>query len=172
MKQQKTFIVDILFVLALFILFTVSALMLVSIGAEVYRQTTEDMSNNYDMRTSIAYVTEKIRQNDSLVSLENEEYSSSITITSLAGKQALDLTQKINDEYYHTYLYLYDGHLKELLVKEGTDLGEHTLLAGQNIMELSDFEVVQTSSNLFSINLITPDEKSHKLFVSTHCDLN
>ena len=59
MKEQKTFMVDILFLLALFVLFTISSLILVSVGAEVYRQTTSDMSTNYDMRTSIAYITEE-----------------------------------------------------------------------------------------------------------------
>lgn len=169
MKHQKTFIVDILFVLALFILFTASALMVVCIGTEVYRQTTEDMTKNYDMRTSIAYITEKIRQNDCLISSDDGSVSSNIAVTSLYGEQALVLTQKIGDEYYDTYLYLYDGHLKELLIKSGNNLGEHTLSAGQDILQLSDFRINQASHNLFSIEFTTPDNEVHKLFVSTHC---
>ena len=42
--QEKHFIVDILFVLALFGVFAVSALALVTIGADVYQHTVEDMS--------------------------------------------------------------------------------------------------------------------------------
>ena len=44
-KQEKHFIVDILFVLALFGVFAVSALALVTIGADVY-QHTECSTNN------------------------------------------------------------------------------------------------------------------------------
>lgn len=172
MKEQKTFMVDILFLLALFVLFTISSLILVSVGAEVYRQTTSDMSTNYDMRTSIAYITEKVRQNDSLIVSEDGSNVSNVTIASLNGKQALVLTQELNSEYYETYLYLHDGHLKELLIKSGTDLGEHTLFAGQNIMELSDLEMKILSDNLLSITLVTPDNQSHEFFISTHCVAN
>ena len=50
-KQEKHFIVDILFVLALFGVFAVSALALVTIGADVYQHTVEDMGVNYESRT-------------------------------------------------------------------------------------------------------------------------
>ena len=43
-NQEKHFIVDILFVLALFGVFAVSALALVTIGADVYQHTVEDIS--------------------------------------------------------------------------------------------------------------------------------
>ena len=48
-KQEKHFIVDILFVLALFGVFAVSALALVTIGADVYQHTVEDMGVNYEI---------------------------------------------------------------------------------------------------------------------------
>ena len=60
--QEKHFIVDILFVLALFGVFAVSALSLVTIGADVYQHTVEDMSVNYDSRTAVSYIMEKVRQ--------------------------------------------------------------------------------------------------------------
>lgn len=163
MKHQKTFIVDILFVLALFGVFTFSALMLVSVGAEVYRHTVSDMSENYETRTSISYITEKIRQNDYAYGSEN------ICISELSGKQALTLVQDIDGEIYYTHLYFYDGYLKELFSKSGGYLGDNTLAAGQNIMELTDFQLEQTTENLFSIRLATPGGKSHTVFVSTHC---
>ena len=62
-KQEKHFIVDILFVLALFGVFAVSALALVTIGADVYQHTVEDMGVNYESRTAVSYIMEKVRQN-------------------------------------------------------------------------------------------------------------
>ena len=75
-KQEKHFIVDILFVLALFGVFAVSALALVTIGADVYQHTVEDMGVNYESRTAVSYIMEKVRQNDTadsifLTDLEN-----------------------------------------------------------------------------------------------------
>ena len=62
-NQEKHFIVDILFVLALFGVFAVSALALVTIGADVYQHTVEDMGVNYESRTAVSYILEKVRQN-------------------------------------------------------------------------------------------------------------
>ena len=67
--QEKHFIVDILFVLALFGVFAVSALSLVTIGADVYQHTVEDMSVNYDSRTAVSYIMEKVRQSDTADSI-------------------------------------------------------------------------------------------------------
>lgn len=61
---QKGHVVDFLFTLALFCVFAASALMVVVIGANVYRQTVRGMDSNYDSRTSLTYLTEKVRQND------------------------------------------------------------------------------------------------------------
>ena len=64
MKQERKHIVDVLFVLALFVVFTLSALVLVILGANVYRQTVRYMDENYNARTAYSYLTEKVRQND------------------------------------------------------------------------------------------------------------
>lgn len=167
-NQEKRFVVDILFVLALFGLFTISALMLVTIGSEVYRHTMDDMSTNYETRTSVAYITEKIRQNDYITDSSDGE-SGNISISTLDGEPALVLSQSINNETYCTYLYLHDGYLKELFMKSGSFLGDNTLAAGQNIMELSAFTMEQISDNLLSLHLTTPGGEAHDIFVSTHC---
>lgn len=169
MKQERHFIVDILFVLALFGVFTISALMLVTIGSEVYRHTVDDMGSNYETRTSVAYITEKIRQNDYILADETTSITENISISTLAGEPALMLTQNINSETYCTYLYLHEGYLKELFMKSGSYLGDNTLAAGQNIMELSAFTMEQTADNLLSLQLTTPGGETHKIFVSTHC---
>lgn len=169
MKEKKTFVVDTLFILSLFILFTISALMLVSVGVEVYKQTAEKMNDNSDIRTSVSYITEKIRQSDTLLTSEDLSSSSAVSISHLSTQTALKLTQEIDGQYYDTYLYLYDGFLKELLIKDGTDLGEQVLMAGRDILKLKAFEIEQVSPNLFSIELTTTDNQTQTLFVSTHC---
>lgn len=168
MKQKRPFIVDILFVLALFGVFTLSALMLVTIGAEVYRHTVDDMSNNYEVRTSIAYITEKIRQNDCLLS-SGDSSNHGISISTLAGEPALRMVQNINGEDYLTYLYLYEGSLKELYIREGTNLGGDILSAGQDIMPLSAFHMEQVTDKLLSIELVSPTGKKHCIYTSLHC---
>lgn len=108
-KQEKHFIVDILFVLALFGVFAVSALALVTIGADVYQHTVEDMGVNYESRTAVSYIMEKVRQNDT---------ADSIFLTDLENVPALCMLSEIDEETYCTYLYLYDGHFKRTFMRK------------------------------------------------------
>ena len=66
MNVQKPYrhMFDFVFILALFCVFSASAFLAVVIGASVYQTTTENMDANYRNRTASAYITEKIRHND------------------------------------------------------------------------------------------------------------
>ena len=55
---------DFLFTLLLFLLFAVSALGLILTGAGVYERTVNSMEDNFEERTALSYVAEKLRQND------------------------------------------------------------------------------------------------------------
>lgn len=107
-QKQPKHIIDILFVIALFCLFALSAIFLISIGADIYGKTVNNMESNFDARTALAYVTEKIRQSDQ---------KDQITIGKLDDCQALIITSQSADSVYYTYLYEYDGQLKELMVR-------------------------------------------------------
>ena len=102
---QKGHVVDFLFTLALFCVFAASALMVVVIGANVYRQTVRGMDSNYDSRTSLTYLTEKVRQNDA---------ANAVTIRSVGDSPALVLSQQAGERIYETWIYVYDGYLREL----------------------------------------------------------
>ena len=160
MKQEKHFIVDILFVLALFGVFAVSALALVTIGADVYQHTVENMGVNYESRTAVSYIMEKVRQNDT---------AGSVSLTTLDEVPALCMLSMIDDETYCTYLYLYDGHLKELFMREGTSLGGQVLPAGTDIMELQEFTLSYASDDLIQVSLRTASGESHTFYVHIHC---
>ena len=59
-RRDKS-IVDMLFLLALFGVFLISALFIVLFGANIYKKTVNDMDANFSARTSVSYITEKIR---------------------------------------------------------------------------------------------------------------
>lgn len=168
MKQERRFIVDILFVLALFGVFAVSALVLVTIGADVYQHTVQDMNRNYETRTAVSYLTEKVRQND----IYSEDGNSGIRLTTLDDAPALMLTQSYDDTEYCTYLYLHEGYLKELFMQKGYSLGGSTLDAGVNIMELEALHMKQVTPSLLSVEMTTIEGDCHQIYVSTHCNIN
>lgn len=170
MQHDRKFIVDILFVLTLFAMFTISSLLLVMIGATVYQNNVETMSDNFDTRTSLSYITEKIRQND-IISM-SDITASSISIDDLAGCQSLKITQTINDEKYCTYLYFYNGYLKELFVKEDRFLGDTVLDAGQNIINIQDFSIEAIDTNLFRVKVTNNNGDLDQVIISTRCNNN
>ena len=104
---------DILFVLVLFLVFTSSALAVILLGARVYQSTSSRMESNYNVRTALAYVSEKIRQNDE---------SGAVSLCELDGIPALTLSQRMEDTSYITYLYFQDGALKELLTEASREV--------------------------------------------------
>lgn len=161
-NKNNKHVVDIIFVLALFCVFAACALMLVTLGAGIYKRTLNEMEANYSSRTAFAYVTEKLRQYDS---------EGGLSLTDLNGTPAVLLTQEINGETYFTFLYLdSDGYLKELFVKKGTSLGSGTLAAGQKILELSDFQAQQLSDSLFHFSMVSKDKETMTLYVTLRCN--
>lgn len=160
-ENQNRHIVDILFVLALFCVFAASALMLVTLGANVYKQTVSDMNTNYTDRTAYSYVIEKIRQND---------FTGAIEIGELEGTPALLLTRQEGEETYCTYLYLYDGFLKELSARKDSFAGTDIRSAGQNIMELSDFSIEEPQKGLLKLELDTGNGEPIVLYASLRSD--
>lgn len=154
-EKQENHIIDILFVIALFCIFALSAIFLISIGANVYGKTVEHMDSNFSQRTSFAYVTEKIRQSDQLGAVSAGE---------LAGHPALLITQNTGGSEYITYLYKYNGYLKELMVRADTPLGPE---AGQDILAVTGFSLTEVSEGLFSFTIATDDKTSCSLYVST-----
>ena len=63
-RQARSHTVDFLFTLSLFCVFTVCALLLVTLGVQVYRSTARYLEDTYSARTALAYVAEKVRQHD------------------------------------------------------------------------------------------------------------
>lgn len=152
--------IDILFVLSLFCVFAASSVLLIIFGADIYKKTVQQMDSNYSSRTSIAYITEKVRQADTY---------DSVKITSQNNTSILMLTNTIKDITYATSLYEYDGYLYELFAR--TDI-ELPLDAGQPVMELHDLSFSQTLPNLLEIRFTDTNEETFLLYVSLHSTMH
>lgn len=156
-ENENKHIVDVLFVLALFGVFAASALMLVTLGANVYKQTVAHMDENYEERTAYAYITEKIRQNNT---------DGAISVEELEGAPALVFTQHVSDVEYCTYLYFYDGYLKELSLRKDTYAGSNLLSAGQDIVPLAAFSIDSVQDNLIKLRIYTENGDSFMIYAS------
>ena len=158
-KFKHHHMIDILFVLSLFCVFTVSSVLLIIFGANIYKKTVQQMDANYTSRTSIAYITEKIRQFDSYDAIQFKMQDNT---------PILMLTSNINGITYATSLYEYNGYLYELFARTDITL---PLDAGQAIMALENLSFTQTTSNLLKISFTDTNKENYTLYVSIHSDM-
>ena len=127
--NQKNHVFDTLFVSLLFFVFLFCALVVVVIGSMVYRNSTESMNEHFSSTTTLAYLVQKVRQNDN---------SGNIEVTAINGVNALKIHHTIDGNSFETYIYAYDGQLLELFIREGV---EFSLGAGSKIMPIDSLEI-------------------------------
>ena len=149
-KNEHSF--DTVFILLLFCLFAVSSLILVLIGANVYRSIVDKMDANNEIRSSLSYVSNKVRSAD----------SHDVSIQSLGGQQTLVIESEFDSEKYNTYIYLYNGYLMELFTKADNDFKAG---AGDKITPITAFTITKTESEL-SLEVSGCDNRKRSLKLS------
>ena len=154
MNRRRNHSIDVVFALALFCTFAVSVLMVLMMGASSYRSVTDAMDENYEDRTGAGYIAEKIRHFDSRGGIAAGQFD---------GNDALLLTQDIDGTDYITYIYYYDGYIRELLTENGSEM---TAEAGEKVMEASGFAVEPAESGMFKITCTMNDGSSPYVIVS------
>ena len=63
-QAPSSHVIDLIFPIALFFVFAASSLSVLILAADIYASTTNRMAANDQNRTVLAYISEKIRQND------------------------------------------------------------------------------------------------------------
>ncbi len=148
MQEQKRRTIDVLFVLTLFALYTLSSLFLAVIGANIYQQNVSASEANYNIRTSSLYLTEKARQSES---------AGNIRVDSFGDGDALVLSRTVNEQVFETWIYVENGSLSEILVPAGTQLIPGI---GQKIMPLKDLALTLDEIGLLKI-YVTDNNDNH-----------
>ncbi len=143
LKKTPEHTIDRVFLLALLALFAATAFLVVSIGAKQYHSIADSMTANYETRTVSSYLEEKMNQND---------VAGSVAVTSIGAFPAIALSETVNDTIYTTYIYCYDGYLREITVSDGT-----TVLPGdgQKIIETKRHLPLIWSARIFTASTIT-----------------
>ena len=165
--RNRPFPLDLIFILSLFLLFTITAVTTVLTGMRIYRHTTDAMDQNYETRTFSSYLTEKVRQNDVSDGISIFSFSDSGEENQIS--EALCLTSCVGEQTYNTYLYLYDGYLRELTVS--SDITELSGTAGQPILPAQYFSVTADDVNLLHISYVSEGGLSEELFFPIHTQI-
>jgi hypothetical protein len=151
---KQNHMIDFLFPVLLFFIFTLSALSVLLMAANVYQSTTEQSLMNYTSITSLSYISEKIHQNDE---------AGAVTIGKLDGQDALILKHTGEEETYCTYIYVYDQELREFFAKEDADV---SVSSGRTILTVEDFSMEQVKDGLFRFSCTDTDGNSASTLVS------
>lgn len=142
LRTKQSHVIDLIFPIALFFVFAASSLAALVLSANVYSTQTADEHDNYISHTSLSYINEKIRQNDA---------NGGISIETLDGHPCLVLQRTIGSTPYVTYIYEYDGMLKELFVHDGVEI---RLKDGTDIMEIHEFSMDEVGDGFFRFTTI------------------
>lgn len=161
--KRKKSIVDFLFVLAVFGTFAVSALFVVLFGAKVYQKTVDDMDLNYEKRTALSYVTEKIRSHDFTGGADVADVD--LDATTNDEHTVLKLYQDINGKRYITYLFVADGYLKEFTADENY---EFDYSSGAEILPIKAFYVKKETDSLYRFNITDESGEVTDFFVTLY----
>ena len=97
-------------ILAVICMFGISAMMLGSVGASVYKNIAERNLDSFELRTSLSYVKTKINQFDEKGKISIEERD---------GLKMLILSEEVDGEIFDTVVYFNKGKLYELTGAKG-----------------------------------------------------
>lgn len=124
-ETEKKHSIDILFQMAVFLLFTFFSIILLLLAVNFYRSIVKQSDQNESARVASAYIREMIHQNDE---------QGNICIAEFDGIPCIRIAQTMD---YVCYLYLQDGSLRELYTKEGAKVSP---MDGMAITELKKLE--------------------------------
>ena len=148
-KRNKSTI-DTLFLFALLGVFLVSVLFVILFGAKIYKKTNAVADHNFDVRTSAAYITEKIRKAGSdniAVSRDNR----------------LEIYETAGDSTYITYLYYDENKIKEVTMLDSDAFSPDY---GTAIISAEDFTVNKVGKDLIKFSITTADDTETVFYVS------
>ncbi len=135
-RMRQDHMVNIMLPVALLLMFAVSALAVLLFATRAYQSIVRNSAQNDASRIALSYVSEKLHRLDA---------SGKISLDTLEGQEVLALEQEHGEDRYRTYIYVYDGELKELFVKEGTSV---SLSSGRTVLELERFDMESLGDGL------------------------
>lgn len=159
-ESAKHHVIDFLFPIVLFFLFTISAVIIVLLAGRVYQSSVENASRNNNARTALSYITEKVHQNDS---------EGTIFLGTFDGCQALILKQEYNDITYYTYIYPHEDMLKELFIKEGANA---TAENGKTILDIQEFSMEAANDHLLRCSCTDSNGTSASMLIGVSTQIN
>lgn len=153
-RSHRNHKIDTLFPITLFFVLTLFAVMVITLAAKIYENTTESSHRNHQSRIALSYISEKIHQNDA---------NSDISIENFDHLDALTFKQTHENTTYYTYIYFYEGNLKELFAREDAEI---SLSDGKTILELKEFSMKEAADGLLYFSCVDSENQAADSYVN------
>ena len=153
-QTERKHVIDFLFPLALFFVLTATSVALVVLASGTYSRQVQDSEDSFVSRTALSYATEKIHQAD--------EYGA-VYAGTFDGQDAIVICQTYSEQTYMTYLYEYDGYLRELFIQDGVDAKASD---GRRILASDSFSFEESQERLFHLYCTNKDGSISDTYVS------
>ena len=112
---------------------------LVMLGSSVYRKVVACSQENDQIRTTLSYIANQVRRSD---------LDGSVRVGEFHGRDALLLLQDFDGIECITYLYCWEGSLRELFVERGNDLEPD---AGSSLIPLENISFTLEPGGLIGV---------------------
>ena len=151
MFGKKKHSVNMMFTVMLLCIFALAAIFVAVLGAKVYANSAEKLQANFDTRTSIVYLSEKMRTCP----------GDAFEVRDIEGSGAIVLSQRIGEDIYESWIYVKDESLCEAVVSAG-DIPSPA--GGQKIMPLKAMSAEIGDGGIW-ITVVTPDGHESSTFI-------
>jgi len=141
--------IDTIFVLIVFSIFAFSVLMVLMLGASVYRNINDISREGQQGHTALSYIWTKTK---------NYDNADSISVGDFNGIPALFIYEQDGEATFRTAIYNYDGWLCELYSNAELEFSPGD---GDRIIQISNLDFREVGKGIIEI---TVDNKSLLLF--------
>lgn len=132
--------IDTMAVLLLYLLFSMLVIFTFVAGIKAYHSVRNRNHNNYALRTTLQYVSNKVKAYQS---------KGAVSAGKINGRDALIIKEEIDGRLFHTYIYEDKNKLYELFIEDNTQID---LSWGVEINSIEKFDLEKLSDDLVLID--------------------
>lgn len=152
--ERKKHSIDVLFMFVLFAIFAILSVLIIFIGSEVYSRITGNKEINERTRTTLSYITNKVRETDG---------SKNVDIIEKDGSQVLVLKNEYEDYSFETWVYEYDSKLMEMRIDSGD---EFELKYGDVLLDTNGVKFyIDEDKNILNVSIYDKNAKESSVSI-------
>jgi len=140
-KAIKGHNIDTIFVLIVFSIFAFSILMVLMLGASIYRNINDISRAEQHEHTAASYIWTK---------LKNFDEKDAISVGEFDGVSAVFIDENLDGTDFRTAIYVYDGWLLELFSEKSLEFSPEN---GRRIVQSEEMTFKNVNNNLIEISL-------------------